>query len=341
MVSSNANGVTQRRDLPARRKESRLVEFLLRGLLTAVVAGCVAIGIMHLSFGFTQRRDPSVDWSERAESEGLRPPRRRSQTVLRFAVATMVNPEATFADYRRLVRHISESVTREPAFVLHDSYAETRGELESGRLDVALVCTGTYALSATRVELLAQPEFTGGLQYRSVVLVPAASRACVFQDLQGKVMGFTDPESNTGCMVPTDFLLMEGTTPERFFRKVVFTGSHDRSIRAVALGIVDAAAVDSLVLVPTVQRSPALGACVRVLWESEPFGPPCIVVPNALDDAMKRRLRRAFLQLHESTEGAALLRGLGISRFGMPRPEEYRTALELAARVRSNQAAGR
>ncbi|MBT5608839.1 MAG: PhnD/SsuA/transferrin family substrate-binding protein, partial [Lentisphaerae bacterium] len=225
-------------------------------------------------------------------------------------------------------------VGRTPAFVLHGSYAETRRELEGRRLDVALVCTGTYVLCTDHVVLLAQPEFADGLLYRSVVLVPRSSPAHSFTDLEGTVMGFTDPESNTGCLVPTDLILNQKTTPERFFRKVVFTGSHDRSIRAAALGIVDAVAVDSLVWCPTAAQAPRLADRLRVLWESPSFGPPPIVAPATIDQALKHALQETLLHLHETAEGSRVLRELGIIRFVAPRPEDYRSASELAARVR-------
>lgn len=244
------------------------------------------VGVIYLVLASIGGREPAVDWSvRRVPVNESMPAEGMTREALRFAVATMVSPETTFSTYRQLVRQIGRAAGLEAAFVLRRSYAETRRDLEAERVDVAMVCTGTHALCAKggRVELLAQPEFRDGLQYRSVLLVPASSPARAFSDRRGGVMGFTDPESNTGCMVPTDFLLTEGATPERFFRKVIFTGSHDRSIRATALGVVDAATVDLLIWAPASAQDPELSERIRVLWESPPFGPPPIVVPAAGD----------------------------------------------------------
>jgi len=123
------------------------------------------------------------------------------------------------------------------------------------------------------VKLLVQPEFEDGLEYRCLLIVPVQSSATKWEDLRGAVMAFTDRESNTGCIVPTAALADLDHTPEAFFKKVVFTGSHDRSIRAVALGAVDAACVDSLVLESNLHQDPSLRPRVKVIWQSEAFGP--------------------------------------------------------------------
>jgi len=52
-------------------------------------------------------------------------------------------------------------------------------------------------------------------------------------------MVFTDPESNTGCIVPSVAVADLWYNIKEFFRKVIFTGSHDRSIRAIAIGMID------------------------------------------------------------------------------------------------------
>ena len=298
---------------------------LLTGLSVAVVFGTRKA----LEF-----RRPFVDISQRISVEP-EPGPAGGETRLRFAVATMVSAEATFSTYRKLVRRISRDVGRQGEFVMRPSYAKVRRKLESGELDVAFVCTGTYvhALRGKRIKLLVQPEFANGRQYRCLFLVPAGSSARKIEDLQGKVMAFTDPESNTGCLVPSATLLAMGHNAESFFKRVIFTGSHDRSILSAAAGVVDCAAVDSLVWESVASQDPDLAERVRVIWRSEPFGPPPIVVPTGLPKALETSLRDAFLTLHEDPEGREILSAIGIRRFTPARPESYQTAVDLYRRL--------
>lgn len=276
---------------------------------------------------------PVIDMSQVAPPS--RTPARQDR--LRFAIATMVSPQETFVSYKRLVELIGRKVGLEGGIVLRPTYKEVRLMLEQGSVDVAFVCTGTYlhGRETGRIELLAQPVFTEGLSYRCVLIIPKHSPAKSLEDLAGKTMAFTDPESNTGYLVPCAVLINRGHDPEKFFGKIVITGSHDRSIQAVANGMVDAAAVDSLVFYAMKKKNPALSEKVRVIWQSEPFGPPAIVVPAGLDKDLKSALQEALLRLHETNDGREALTAIGIEKFHEPHEADYNSAYLLFKTVQN------
>ncbi len=261
------------------------------------------------------------------------PPNPASDGLLRFNIAGMVSAEATFSTYRRLVERISRDAGLEDSLVLRRTHAEVRQNLSGQRVQVAFVCTWTY-LHASReksIRLLVQPEFEKGLEYRCLLIVPSESPSRKIEDLRGQTMAFTDPESNTGYMVPTVMLFDRGGTPGSFFGKTVFTGSHDNSILAVLLGAVDVASVDALVWKSHLREQPSLASRVRIIWKSEEFGAPPVVVPVGLDARLEQPLRQAFLRLHEDGEGREILSGIGIERFVPGREEDYRSALDIYA----------
>ena len=305
----------------------------LAGAGLSVIAGVVSYQESRLPFVDLSSRSASAEPSAASAADG---------DELRFAVATMVSAEATFSTYRHLVQEVSRSVGRQTRFVLRPSYAEVRRGLEQGEVDVAFVCTGTYvhAMPRKTIKLLVQPQFLEGLEYRSLLIVPAKSSAEKLEDLRGAAMAFTDPESNTGCLVPSAKLAEMGLDPGSFFCKVAFTGSHDRSIQAVALGLTDAAAVDSLVWESVKAQDPSVADRVRVIWQSEPFGPPPIVVPANIDPALEKLLRQAFLALDEDAEGRRILSAMGIERFVPGREEDYRTAHRLYEGLQEGQGDG-
>ena len=303
----------------------------VRRAVLCLALAAAGIGLLWAITEYRERRTPLIDLSDR---EQVTTPIRLSvngENHLRFAVATMVSAEATFATYRRLVERICADSGRQDAFILRPSYAEVRRDLEEGKVDVAFVCTGTYvhSIRGKGIKLLAQPEFENGLQYRSVFIVPTKSKRETLADLRRTVMDFTDPESNTGCLVPTVTLLREGYDPKAFFKKVVFTKSHDRSIQAVALGAVDVASVDSLVWESNLRHDPTLADKVKVIWESQTFGPPPIVVRQGLDEKFEKALQQAFLSLDEDEEGREILSSIGIKQFVLPRQEDYEGAINL------------
>jgi phosphonate transport system substrate-binding protein len=80
--------------------------------------------------------------------------------------------------------------------------------------------------------------------YQSYLIVHKDSPFRTIEDLKGKTFAFTDPDSNSGSLVPRYWLKQLNTRPEDFFRSITYTYSHDNAIMAVAKQLVDAAAVD-------------------------------------------------------------------------------------------------
>ena len=121
-------------------------------------------------------------------------------------------------------------------------------------------------------------------------------------------------------------LLASPVLPDRFYFLPTFNALPDH------LG-----AVDSLVFYPMTEKDPSLSEKVRVVWTSEAFGPPAIVVPTNLDGGLKSALRQALLSLHKTNEGSEVLASMGIERFRPPREADYDSAYALFTLVREQR----
>lgn len=197
------------------------------------------------------------------------------------------------------------------------TYAEFNELVERGEVDLAFICTNSYVVGAEQfgMELLLAPEIHGESVYYSQLIVPADSSAQSMADLHDKVFAFTDPMSFTGHIYPIYLLQQLGEKPETFFRRTFYTYSHDCAIEAVANGLADGAAVDSLVLDYALRREPRMAERLRIIHTSEPFGIPPVVVPPTLPPRQKAQLRELLLTMHEERKGQIVLRQLGIDRF--------------------------
>jgi len=133
--------------------------------------------------------------------------------------------------------------------------------------------------------------------------------------LQGKVFAFTDPISHTGRVYPTFLVQERGYEPDSFFARTFFTYSHDDAIYAVADGLADGAAVDSLVYDFAVERDPSLADRIRVIHRSPAFGIPPVVVSPSVRPQQRAILQELLLSMHQSPEGAVALEALGLEHF--------------------------
>ena len=152
-----------------------------------------------------------------------------------------------------------------------------------------------------------------------------------FDDLRGKTFAFSDPDSNSGKLVPTYMLSRMNETPDTFFKKYVFTYGHDKSIKAVAERLVDGAAVDSLVWDYLDKTDPEYTSQTKIILKSPPYGIPPVVVRPGLDGKMKERLKDIFLNVHNDEAGREILKGMMIDRFVPANDSAYASVREMQA----------
>jgi len=265
-----------------------------------------------------------VDFSKTVEVERPISPD-PSSARLRVAVAAIISPKETFIYYRQLLDYIGGKLSREIEFVQRKTYGEINELLARGQIDIAFICSGPYALGKEKygLELLATPQVQNSHFYQSYLLANQSSAFQSLADLRGGVFAFTDPDSNSGKLVPTVWLAQMGETPETFFRKTIYTYSHDNAILAVARGLVDGAAVDGLIWEYYHQKNPIFTSKTRVIRKSEPYGIPPIVASKSLTPQLKALIRQELFAMHQDPQGLKILNELLIDRFISPRDEWY------------------
>ena len=264
------------------------------------------------------------------------PPSASGEIVpLRVAVAAVISPKGTAENYQNLLDYLSNKLDRPVELVQRRTYAEVNDLVERGYVDIAFVCTSAYVEGHDKfgMELLAAPQVNGETIYYSLLLVPSNSTARSMADLRSKVFAFTDPISNSGRVYPT-FLVQElESTPDQFFARTFFTYSHDDAIRAVADGLADGAAVDSLVYEFALARDPALAEKVKVIHRSMPFGIPPVVVGPAVRPQLKVELQDALLTMADDPQGQTALQAIGVDKFVLIEDSAYDSVRELLAEV--------
>jgi phosphonate transport system substrate-binding protein len=255
----------------------------------------------------------------------------QNRPVLRVAVAAMVSPKETFVHYRQLLDYLAGNLGWEVELVQRKTYAEISELIGKGKIDLAFVCSGPYAVGKDRYgfDLLATPKVKGSHFYRSYLIVNKDSAFQRLEDLRGRTFAFTDPDSHTGKLVPTHWLSEMNEQPETFFAKTIYTYSHDNSILAVARGLVDGAAVDSLVWEYYRERSPSITAKARVIRQSDPYGIPPVVASKVLSSERKARITQVLFAMHQDPSGRKILQELLIDRFVAPQEEWYDSIRQL------------
>jgi phosphonate transport system substrate-binding protein len=299
------------------------------GVMLVLLAGCHRHGSESGAIVYTP--------DQFAAPEATEPP-------IRIAVTAAFISEAGVGVYEKLARYLEVRTGYPCKLVSGFSYRTVDKMLAAGAIEVACVCGLPYVLSQelpnppTRlmaVPIPANPRYRGRPVYYSDIIVRADSPYRRIEDLKGRVWAYNDELSNSGYNLPRAFLIRKGLH-KGFLGKVIRTGSHEESIRAVATGEADVSAVDSLVLDYERWRGSEYARKVRVIHSLGPSGIVPVVASRKMSPERFRAVQRALLEMHTTPEGKAILREAGLLRFTSAEDTLYndiRDALNTARRA--------
>jgi phosphonate transport system substrate-binding protein len=323
------------------RSSSLLRLFALRvaGLLAVlsslfVLGGCEEKQRLALE----EMRRPAFDpvrW------EPGRPPRARGPLPERivFGITPFYSPERQAPALARLADYLHQQLGIEVETKVATTYREVVDELASGRVDVAQLSPYAYVQATRQIDdllPLAASVAQGTTSYASYLIVKATSPYQRIDDVLGKRLGFTDRWSTSGYIVPSAWLRTQGLDPQQDF-KVVWLGSHDKALRAVIDGEVEAAAVSSDTVVST--GVIGLGGPVRILAKPGRIPYDAVVVRETMDPLLVWKVRKAFLSLSIHTApGRAVLEDYNLINGFMPIPEGHYSAVRSWAESEAKRA---
>jgi phosphonate transport system substrate-binding protein len=263
---------------------------------------------------------------------------RRRGATLRFA--TFLAPNM-LPVYRFLADRIGQRLGRSVELVVGSSF----DQFQRGEADLGVICGLPYVWLADRrpppVEPLAAPVLAGDRYggrpiYYSDVIVGRDSPITCLEELRGCSWAYNEPASHSGHTLTLYSLVRLGARPG-FFARVVEAGFHQRAIRLVHTGAVDAAAIDSQVLAIELRDHPRLADRLRVIGSFGPSTIQPVVAASRLPEALKDEVRELLVTLGEDPTARPLLAHGFIDRFG---PVDDAAYDDIRAMLATIQAAG-
>lgn len=201
-------------------------------------------------------------------------------------------------------------------FIQRSTYREVMDLLLDGQLDFAWICGYPYVRHRDELRLMAVPLYRGEPLYQSYLIVPRTDGTTTgLAQLEGRIFAYSDPDSNSGYLVPQYELRQLGVDPKQFFKKSFFTWAHDKVVKAVASGLADGGAVDGYVWDTLALINPQLTGRTRVVSKSGRFGFPPVVARNDIGSETFARMRHIFLKMDRDPAGQALLKQLNLDGF--------------------------
>lgn len=203
-----------------------------------------------------------------------------------------------FDDLERTLRMPVEIIT--PA-----SYGAVTEGLLAGAVDIARLGPATY-VSVRKSDphitpfatLLRMPDgFSEGgtAAYYSMLIVRQHGPVTSISGLKGKRLALADPESTSGALIPLHvFSRQLGTSLDKYFSRIGYSGNHEQSVAAVLNKEADAAFVASANLGSLIAAGKVKRSDIRVLWKSAPIPFDPFVYRGQLCEDIRKKIRAVF-----------------------------------------------
>jgi phosphonate transport system substrate-binding protein len=162
-----------------------------------------------------------------------------------FGVIPSENGSGVTERYTPFINYLSKELGVKVTLRVANDYAAVIEGQRAGNIQIGYY--GPASFARARVTGVKTDAFVidvnsdGSKGYYSVFYVLAKGPYQKLEDLKGKNLGLVDPNSTSGNNMPRFKMNQMGIDPDKFFSQVVFTGSHENAVLALAQGTVDVA----------------------------------------------------------------------------------------------------
>ncbi len=253
--------------------------------------------------------------------------------TLRVSAIPDEAPTELIRKFKPLGEYLEHQLGMPVQFTPVSDYAAVVEALASDRLDMAWLGGFTFVqarLKTGNAIPLVQREQDQQFTSTFISADPAVKS---LKDLEGKTFAFGSVSSTSGSLMPRYFMLEDGIEPEKFFKRIAYSGAHDATAAWVQAGKADGGVLNASVWDKLVAAGKVDTRKVRVIGTTPTYYDYNWTVRGSLDPALAEKIKAAFLALDPANpEHKAILDLQAASRFIETRPENYE-GIEQAARA--------
>ena len=211
--------------------------------------------------------------------------------------------------FKPLMDHLENSlgIAVEP-FSASD-YAGIITAMAHKHIDFAYFGPKSYVEASARANaqaLALELDKTGARGYYGLLLARKGSGIKTLDQATktGKTFCFTDPNSTSGCLVPSVLFYRDlKTPPEKLFKEVSFSGSHGASILAVKNDKIDVASTNNIDLDRMAEKGAVSLDDFNIIWRSELIPGAPMAGRKDLPESLKAAFTGALMSFNFDKNG--------------------------------------
>src|SRR4029077_6395409 len=238
-----------------------------------------------------------------------------------FAVVPAENASGVTERYAAFVNYLSKELGIKVNLRVANDYAAVIEGQRAGNIQIGYYGPASFSralVTGVKTEaFVIDVNSDGSKGYYSVFYVLNKSPYQKLDDLKGKNLGLVDPNSTSGNNMPRFKMNQMGVDPDTYFKQVVFSGSHENAVLALAQGTVDVAANwwnaddDSNLtrmlgkgMLKNADGTPMKKEDFRIIVKSDLIINSPMAYLSDLPDDMKAAIKKAFLDAPEKDKEA-------------------------------------
>jgi phosphonate transport system substrate-binding protein len=230
-----------------------------------------------------------------------------------FAVVPAENASGVNDRYAPFMAYLSKELGTKVTLRVANDYAAVIEGQRAGNIHIAMYGPASYArayVTGVKAEPFAIEVSADGTKgYYSVLYVKKDAPYQKLTDLKGKNLCLVDPNSTSGNNVPRFAMNKMDIDPDKYFSKVVYAGSHENAVIAVAQGTCDAAFnwwndESESNLLRMDRKGMAKAADFRIVFKSEQIVNSPMAYLTEMPADLKAKIKAAVLELATKDKAA-------------------------------------
>jgi phosphonate transport system substrate-binding protein len=228
-----------------------------------------------------------------------------------LGIASGENQQDTVLRWQPGVEYLSDQLGIEVVLRTASDYAGIIEAMAAGKIEFGWIGGSGYAtcydiMDGNVEPLVMEVSSKGKLGYYSIIVVKGDSPYNSLEDLKGKSLAFTDPNSTSGYMIPSNYLDKMGYLDKKkpYFSRTGFSGGHENGVFAVLNGTYDAAinwAYDKEEGNHTrmAKKGMIKLSDIKIIWWSPLIANSPFVAIKSLPEDLKQKFKSAMLNFEK------------------------------------------
>lgn len=223
----------------------------------------------------------------------------KDKKELVFGVIPGAGSESMEDMFENLHKYLSQKLGIKIKLTIAGDYTSVITAMSKKHIDFAYFGPNSYIEATKRANaraLVVEVDEKSGLPgYKGIILTKKGSGLKTLEDLKGKIWAFTDPQSTSGTLIPSILFEKQGIDPQKYFKKVIYSGSSEASILSVKSGKINAASNNDL------DFDRGLGKRWKkddfnIIWTSKLIPGAPIAIREDLPESLKDSLQQALIE---------------------------------------------